>query len=37
MEDFVKQAIKPDHKAWQGQYQVYEYEVNEALDARIHA
>lgn len=34
---FVKQAIKPDHKAWQGQYQVYEYEVNEALDARIHA
>jgi hypothetical protein len=34
---FVKQAIEPDHKDWQGQYQVWQYEVNDKLDARIHS
>ena len=34
---FVKQAITPDHQDWQGQYRVWQYEVNETLDARIHA
>jgi hypothetical protein len=34
---FVKKTIEPDHKDWQGQYQVWQYEVTEELDARIHA
>lgn len=34
---YVKQNIQPDHKDWQGQYQVWQYEVNDALDARIHS
>jgi hypothetical protein len=34
---FVKAAIAPDHKDWQGQYQVWQYEVNAELDARIHS
>lgn len=34
---FVKAAIAPDHKDWQGQYEVWHYEVNEEFDSRIHA
>jgi hypothetical protein len=34
---FVKAAIQPDHKDWQGQYQVWQYEVTEELDSRIHS
>jgi hypothetical protein len=34
---YVKATIAPDHKDWQGQYQVWQYEVNEDLDARIHS
>ena len=34
---YVKQTIQPDHKDWQGQYQVWQYEVNDQLDARIHS
>jgi hypothetical protein len=34
---FVKTAIEPDHKDWQGQYQVWQYQVNDQFDARIHS
>ncbi len=33
---FVKAVIEPDFMDWQGQYKVNHFEVNEALDARIH-
>lgn len=34
---FVKAVIEPDFMDWQGQYKVNHFEVNEALDARIHS
>jgi hypothetical protein len=34
---FVKQVIEPDHQDWQGQYKVWQYEVTDELDARIHS
>jgi hypothetical protein len=33
---FVKAMIEPSFIDWQGQYKVNHFEVNEALDARIH-
>jgi hypothetical protein len=34
---FVGKAVKREFRDWQGQYLVWHYEVNDELDARIHA
>jgi hypothetical protein len=34
---FIKLEVEPEFEDWQGQFKVNHYEVNDALDSRIHA